>query len=155
VRLQVLMAACMKMTAFWDVMPFSLVEVDRRFRLHHRPQAVIFTYYMFKSTILLSVSDNVCLPLYHSLPCLRFFSVMSQIIQLLINVSFHWRFISVTTHSRFSDYFSTKWEWIISTEAYRSMEVYENSTVGINVINENARSCGTTSTFSCLIYMSH
>jgi hypothetical protein len=81
--------------------------------------------------------------------------VMSQIIQLLINMSFHWRFISVATHSRFSDYFNTKWEWIISTEAYRSMEVYENSTVGINVINEHSRSCGTTSTFSCLIYMSH
>jgi hypothetical protein len=29
---QVLMVASMKMTAFWDVAPCSLVEVDRRFR---------------------------------------------------------------------------------------------------------------------------
>jgi hypothetical protein len=41
VRLQVLMAASMKMTVFWDVVPCSLVQVYRRFRcvywLHHHP----------------------------------------------------------------------------------------------------------------------
>jgi hypothetical protein len=31
-RFQVLTAASMKMTAFWDIVPCSLVEVDRRFR---------------------------------------------------------------------------------------------------------------------------
>jgi hypothetical protein len=40
VRFQILMAANMKMTAFWDIVPCSLVEVDRRFRgaycLHHQ-----------------------------------------------------------------------------------------------------------------------
>jgi hypothetical protein len=41
VRFQVLTAASMKMNAFWDTVPCSLVEVYRRFRgayyLHHRP----------------------------------------------------------------------------------------------------------------------
>jgi hypothetical protein len=32
VRFQVLTAASTKMTAFWDIAPCSLVEVDRRFR---------------------------------------------------------------------------------------------------------------------------
>jgi hypothetical protein len=32
VRFQVLTAASMKVTAFWDIAPCSLVEVDRRFR---------------------------------------------------------------------------------------------------------------------------
>jgi hypothetical protein len=40
VRFQVLTAVSLKMTAFWDIAPFSLVEVDRRFRgvywLHHK-----------------------------------------------------------------------------------------------------------------------
>jgi hypothetical protein len=40
VRCQVLTAANMKMTFFWDVAPCSLVKVDRRFRgayyLHNR-----------------------------------------------------------------------------------------------------------------------
>jgi hypothetical protein len=31
VKFQVLTAASMKMTAFWDIDPCSLVEVDRRF----------------------------------------------------------------------------------------------------------------------------
>jgi hypothetical protein len=39
VRFQLLTAASMKMTVFWDISPYSLVEVDRRFRdvycLHH------------------------------------------------------------------------------------------------------------------------
>jgi hypothetical protein len=39
VRFQVLTAASLKMTAFWDVAPCSVVEVGRRFRdaycLHH------------------------------------------------------------------------------------------------------------------------
>jgi hypothetical protein len=39
VRLQVLTASSMKITAFWDVAPCSLVRVDRRFGgaycLHH------------------------------------------------------------------------------------------------------------------------
>jgi succinate dehydrogenase/fumarate reductase cytochrome b subunit len=38
--IQVLTAACMKMTVFWDVAPCSLVETDKRFRgaccLHHQ-----------------------------------------------------------------------------------------------------------------------
>jgi hypothetical protein len=40
VRLQVLTATGMKITAFWDITPCSLVEVDRRFRgvyCHHQP----------------------------------------------------------------------------------------------------------------------
>jgi hypothetical protein len=32
VRFQVLTAVSMKMTAFWDIAPSSLVEADRRFR---------------------------------------------------------------------------------------------------------------------------
>jgi hypothetical protein len=40
VRFQVLTAASMKMTVFWDVAPCSLVDVYRRFRgtycLHHQ-----------------------------------------------------------------------------------------------------------------------
>jgi hypothetical protein len=32
VRFQVLTEASMKMNVFWDVGPYSLVEVDRRFR---------------------------------------------------------------------------------------------------------------------------
>jgi hypothetical protein len=40
VRFQVLMAAGMKVTAFWDIAPCSLIEVERRFRgvycLHHQ-----------------------------------------------------------------------------------------------------------------------
>jgi hypothetical protein len=40
VRFQALTAANVKMTAFWDIEPRSLVEVDRRFRgaycLHHQ-----------------------------------------------------------------------------------------------------------------------
>jgi hypothetical protein len=40
VRFQVLTAASMKMTVFWDIAPCSLVEVYRRFRgaccLHHQ-----------------------------------------------------------------------------------------------------------------------
>jgi hypothetical protein len=32
VRYQVLMAAILKMTAFWDIAPCSLVEGDRQFR---------------------------------------------------------------------------------------------------------------------------
>jgi hypothetical protein len=39
VRLQVFTVASMKMTAFWDIGPYSLVEVDLHFRgaycLHH------------------------------------------------------------------------------------------------------------------------
>jgi hypothetical protein len=39
-RFQVLTAKCMKMTVFWDVVPCSLLEIDRRFRgaycLHHQ-----------------------------------------------------------------------------------------------------------------------
>jgi hypothetical protein len=37
VRFQVLTAASMRIRAFWDVAPCSLVEVDRRFRviMHH------------------------------------------------------------------------------------------------------------------------
>jgi hypothetical protein len=31
-RFQALTAACMKMTVFWNIAPYSLVEVDRRFR---------------------------------------------------------------------------------------------------------------------------
>jgi hypothetical protein len=38
-RFQVLMAVSMKMTAFWDIMPCNLAEVDQCFRgsycLHH------------------------------------------------------------------------------------------------------------------------
>jgi hypothetical protein len=41
VRFEVLTAASMKMSAFWDVAPCRLLEVDRHFRgayyLHHRP----------------------------------------------------------------------------------------------------------------------
>jgi hypothetical protein len=39
VRFQVLTAAIMKMTAFWDIAPCSLIEGDRRFRgvyCHHQ-----------------------------------------------------------------------------------------------------------------------
>jgi hypothetical protein len=40
VRFQILTPANLKMTAFWDIAPCSLVEVDRRFRcaycLHHQ-----------------------------------------------------------------------------------------------------------------------
>jgi hypothetical protein len=40
VRFQVLRAGSMKMIAFWDIAPYSLVEVGRRFRgafcLHHQ-----------------------------------------------------------------------------------------------------------------------
>jgi hypothetical protein len=39
-RFKVLTAASMKMTAFWDIAPCSLIEVDRRFRgaycVHHQ-----------------------------------------------------------------------------------------------------------------------
>jgi hypothetical protein len=39
-RLQILTAASMTLTAFWDIPPCSLVEIDRRFRgaycLHHQ-----------------------------------------------------------------------------------------------------------------------
>jgi hypothetical protein len=42
VRFQVLMAASMKIRAFWDVAPCSLVGIDRRFRgaycLHHQDE---------------------------------------------------------------------------------------------------------------------
>jgi hypothetical protein len=33
VRFQVLTAASMKMTVFWDVAPCSMVDTDRRFRV--------------------------------------------------------------------------------------------------------------------------
>jgi hypothetical protein len=40
VRFQVLTATSMKMTVFWDVVPYSLIEIYRRFRgaycLHHQ-----------------------------------------------------------------------------------------------------------------------
>jgi hypothetical protein len=40
VRFQVITAASMKMTAFWDIVPCSVVGVDRHFRgayfLHHQ-----------------------------------------------------------------------------------------------------------------------
>jgi hypothetical protein len=40
VRFQVLTVMSMKMTVFWDVTPYSLVDIDRRFRgtccLHHQ-----------------------------------------------------------------------------------------------------------------------
>jgi hypothetical protein len=40
VRFQVITAASMKMTVFWDIAPFSPVETDRHFRgaycLHHQ-----------------------------------------------------------------------------------------------------------------------
>jgi hypothetical protein len=39
-RFQAVMAANMKIIVFWDIAPYSLVEVDRRFRgvycLHHQ-----------------------------------------------------------------------------------------------------------------------
>jgi hypothetical protein len=40
-RFQVLMAVGMKMTAFWDITPCSLVEVDRRFRGVYCPVRVM------------------------------------------------------------------------------------------------------------------
>jgi hypothetical protein len=47
VRLQLFMTAIVKVTAYWDMAPCSLVEVDRRFRgvycLHyqgHFPEAI-------------------------------------------------------------------------------------------------------------------
>jgi hypothetical protein len=36
-RFQILTATSKKMTAFWDIAPCSLVDVDRRFRAIHRP----------------------------------------------------------------------------------------------------------------------
>jgi hypothetical protein len=48
--------AVVKMTAFWDVVPWSLVEVDRRFRsaycLHHRPDEEGSTYLRIVSLLL-------------------------------------------------------------------------------------------------------
>jgi hypothetical protein len=46
VRLQVFMAADMKIKAFWDVVSCSLVRVDRRFRgaycLHHQGASSVY-----------------------------------------------------------------------------------------------------------------
>jgi hypothetical protein len=44
VRFQILTAASIRMTAFWETAPYNLVEVDRRFRgaycLHHWPTRI-------------------------------------------------------------------------------------------------------------------
>jgi hypothetical protein len=56
-RFQVLAAVSMKMTGFWDVVPCSLVEVNRRFKgaycLHNSPdqRATLQKAAIFKETI--------------------------------------------------------------------------------------------------------
>jgi hypothetical protein len=54
VTFQVLTAASMKMTAFWDVAPRSLVEVDRRLRgaycLHQGDETSETSVYFYETT---------------------------------------------------------------------------------------------------------
>jgi hypothetical protein len=62
VKLQVLVAASMKITVFWDVGPCGLVEIDRRFRGDYCPN-------LYETTTLNIPEDGNFHSVYHSHAC--------------------------------------------------------------------------------------